>query len=84
MSFENAAGSPRLEEPAHDMETPFPTQHSRTGSVQSTSTDYDATTTATDTKESRFPELVRRDMEFFMARLTRTNSADSTGSTGSR
>jgi hypothetical protein len=59
-------------------ENPFPTQHSRTSSVQSSTTDYDPTA---DTKEeSRFPEIIRRDMEFFMARLTRTTSKDSTGS----
>jgi len=55
----------------------YPTQHSRSSSMQSTSTDYDAD------KDSKVPDLVRRDMEFFMARLSRTTSNDSTVSTAS-
>lgn len=52
-------------------------QHSRTNSVESSNTDYDP---ITERKESRFPDIVRRDMEFFMARLTRTTSNDATKS----
>jgi hypothetical protein len=76
MSFETETpnqGSLPLGETGQD--NPFPTQHSRTSSVQSSTTDYDPTK-----EESRFPEIIRRDMEFFMARLTRTTSNDSTGS----
>lgn len=51
--------------------------HSRSSSVQSSTTDYDPATAG---KEVRFPDIVRRDMEFFMARLTRTTSHDSTAS----
>jgi hypothetical protein len=43
--------------------------------MQSTSTDYEPTPAD---KEAKFPEIVLRDMEFFMARLSRTNSNDST------
>jgi hypothetical protein len=57
---------------------PFSTQHSRNSSVQSTSTDCDC---ATEQKASKFPDMVRLDMELFMARLARTNSNDSTTST---
>jgi hypothetical protein len=54
--------------------------HSRSSSMQSTTTttDYD------DKEEAKgpapVPTIVQRDMEFFMARLTRTTSHDSTGS----
>jgi hypothetical protein len=58
----------------------FATQHSRNSSIQSTSTDCDDTT---ERKASKFPDMVRLDMEFFMARLARTNSNDSTTSTTS-
>lgn len=61
-------------------ETPFTGQHSRSSSMQSTSTDYQSTTAD---KEVKFPEIVLRDMEFFMARLSRTNSNDSTVSAAS-
>ncbi|KAK4034211.1 hypothetical protein C8A01DRAFT_39305 [Parachaetomium inaequale] len=61
-------------------ETPFPIQHSRSSSTESASTDYDA---ATADKDAKFPDIVRRDMEFFMARLSRTTSNDSTASTTS-
>lgn len=57
-----------------------PTQHSRSSSMQSTATtattDYDEATC----KTPAVPTIVQRDMEFFMARLTRTTSHDSTGS----
>jgi hypothetical protein len=49
-------------------------QHSRSSSMQSTATDYN------DSKDGKVPDIVRRDMEFFMARLTRTTSNDSTES----
>jgi hypothetical protein len=61
-------------------DTSFAGQHSRSSSMQSTSTDYGST--AAD-REARFPEIVKRDMEFFMARLSRTNTNDSTVSTAS-
>jgi hypothetical protein len=61
-------------------DTPFTGQHSRSSSMQSTSTDYEPTTAD---KEAKFPEIVLRDMEFFMARLSRTNSNDSTVSAAS-
>ncbi|KAK4155416.1 hypothetical protein C8A00DRAFT_31750 [Chaetomidium leptoderma] len=64
--------------PSAQEEHTLPGQHSRSSSIQSTSTDYSPPHTAADNnKESKFPDIVRRDMEFFMARLTRTNSNDS-------
>ncbi|SPQ25264.1 20429c64-db14-4693-9d77-4fb3dcfef9f2 [Thermothielavioides terrestris] len=56
----------------------FPAQHSRSSSVQSSTSDYELATAG---KEVRFPDIVRRDMEFFMARLTKTTSNESTSST---
>ncbi|GAB1316621.1 hypothetical protein MFIFM68171_06831 [Madurella fahalii] len=53
----------------------FPAQHSRSNSVQSTATTaQDSTSTGGD---GRFPDIVLRDMEFFLARLARTTSNES-------
>lgn len=78
MPFSTDPSSPATLSPEQtQQEHPFSAQHSRTNSIESTSTDYNPTTGA---KESKLPDMVRRDMEFFMARLTRTNSNDSTKS----
>ena len=61
------------DETGQDQPSTSSAQHSRSSSMQSTATDYDGK----DGKE--VPDIVRRDMEFFMARLTRTASNDSTG-----
>ena len=60
------------DETAQDQPSTSSAQHSRSSSMQSTATNYDG-------KDGKVPDLVRRDMEFFMARLTRTASNDSTG-----
>jgi hypothetical protein len=68
------------EENMNGQELAFPSQHSRSNSVQSTATvDHDSVNAGRE--PTRFPDLVLRDMEFFLARLTRTTSNESTGST---
>ena len=61
------------DETGQDQASTSSAQHSRSSSMQSTATDYED-------KDGKVPDIVRRDMEFFMARLTRTTSNDSTGS----
>ncbi len=60
------------DETGQDQASTSSAQHSRSSSVQSTATDFE--------KDDKVPDIVRRDMEFFMARLTRTTSNDSTAS----
>ena len=73
----DAPNKPTTTPPAvldEDQTTSSSAQHSRSSSMQSTGTDFG------DGKDAKVPDIVRRDMEFFMARLTRTTSNDSTDS----
>lgn len=79
----DSSGPGSLSPDERGQEFAFGAQHSRSNSVQSTATSTDQDPAGGVDRDARFPDLVRRDMEFFLARLTRTTSNESTGSSES-